>query len=170
MAQTALEASLAAIAADRRTPPSVRRLRINMGFNWDPRLRRSQGGLYPWGYGMEIAGRMCFPADAAPVEAPHVFMEYSWIAARPDIGAFRGGWRAHVAATVAHEAAHAIQYWLLQETFPNQRGGFAALDFETSHGPGWQAVYAVMRPPVLHNLANGRRFAIPPPKSSPEYF
>ena len=94
----------------------------------------------------------------AAAEGGHVFNEYKSIAADPEIGyaVFEDPY-GPVAALIAHEIAHAIDYTAGRQELEGRTYGPSG----SGHGAKWQAIYRVLR---RHYVNNGAYKAAPPPK------
>jgi hypothetical protein len=149
VAEAAAAASIRALRADPGLPKPLPGLRLHVGCDWDARREASHGGVWPWGYGLDLAMRGCFPPDHVSITTPHLFQEYPHYRTDPVIGAMMGDWQAHVRALVAHETAHAHQFYVRDHIPPANRIGLRGLDLGTPHGEAWQRIYRCMRPAAL---------------------
>jgi hypothetical protein len=91
------------------------------------------------------------------------FFEYDHIASDPDIGEFySSSWETHVAALIAHEFAHCLQFSFRTPTLFSESHGSQFVDNlqEEGHGRSWQFFYRTFR----RNFVNGRTFNFKPEK------
>lgn len=99
------------------------------GFNKEQAMRNNQayrGNEKSWGQARELAK-----------QGKWQYVEYGHINNDPEIGAFvSDNPEDHVRALVAHELAHAVHWWEMEQGKPADR---------TEHGPAWQAIYRTLR-------------------------
>jgi len=94
----------------------------------------------------------------APFERNYngTFVEYDHYANDPEIGSIRNiPWTTRLAACIAHELAHAIQYAVADEHI--QAALNNDLEFERGHDEFFQTIYRKLR----INLINGKTFTAP---------
>lgn len=84
------------------------------------------------------------------------FTEYKHIQDDPAIGTITGNWKAVIAALVAHEYAHALDYSVEPWPYLTKPNGFCAYNPKTNrekrgHGESWQLIYRDLRQNFVNN-------------------
>lgn len=142
---------------------------LSLPSDWKPRVKiswsrgrsRSRGGrissTHTYGHhgGISLVMHRYVPVSG---DGGGTFSEYKMFADDPTIGAFQSDdWRDAVKALVAHEVAHAIQYWI----FAHKPGGrHRRIDYKTAHGQGFRMIYALLRGELVNPSLRAKGIAI----------
>lgn len=117
-------------------------------FDWSARRRSSRGGWYPnkGGAGINIAMHHTCGEHYknTPVDQPFRCYEYKSFDADPVIGGFITNNREHyLAMVIAHEVAHAAQYF--RKYIIKKSSG-------APHGAIWKTIYAHLRKTIINPM------------------
>lgn len=85
-----------------------------------------------------------------------LFNEYKHIQEDKEIGTIKGNWKTVIAALVAHEYAHALDYTIDPWPYLTKPAGFSAYNPKTrrekrGHGENWQMIYRDLRENFVNN-------------------
>lgn len=144
--------------------------------SFSPHRRRSWGGAVG-GYGFvtgrhQVRGKCSFAFNRFLTE-PEVknFHEYEKIASHPTIGMFCGSKESRINGTIAHEVAHAFDWYLsladskkrnqVRMSADSQPGFRPGREFK-GHERSWQLIYHLLREKFVNKLVT------PPVKEQPE--
>ncbi len=127
------------------------RKRFNLGEDWvpvvrpdfNPKRKRSWGGRRNvGGMGKRMVPFMSLVLSRYTGENAHTtFSEYKRFEKDPVIGTYEGtSWEMALAALIAHEISHAVQYTVKDEDIIKELGGYGR-----GHGEFWRNIYAIFR-------------------------
>ena len=113
--------------------------------SWSPGRYRSNGGFQKGvaSISLHLKHRFDLSANKSDLGCV-VFKEYAQIRNSPVIGSCYGPWHVVLAALVAHEVAHAVQYALIGKWHCSSKDLGNKL-LSAPHGEGWQEIYRYLR-------------------------
>jgi len=117
----------------------------NVRIDMSPKRRGSWGGIRKFQPYISLA----LHKYIEPLEKNtqnHFFEEYASFANSPTIGSLTGNWAKCISAIVAHELAHAVQWYFKDNVHPNIRSALrVTAEVETGHGEFFRQLYRAFR-------------------------